>query len=321
MRISSIEYLRIICLFFVILIHENVLGLFGDWIELGNITDEISRFAVPVFFIIGGFFCRVDSRTNFWAPSWAALKKLLPAWVFWTAFYCIADKSRLFYPAEWTVSVSSIALLPLSGGAGYHLWFVSAYVIGLLIFSALVTRWPTLMAATIAGLLYSVGIVIWILDSRYGTTLPLLPYRNGLLFAPVFMLTGFLIAKSGFRLRPTVSLFVASLGAGIHILEGRFWDPQSVYGHDYSVGTYFFATGLFLFTLSMPVVPSRLADLGKAVFGGYLVHLFILRIIAAHLHASGPVFAFASAAVVLVFSLLLSAQMGKVRGVRRLVGL
>lgn len=199
-RLGALDSFRPIAALLVIAIHTSPLWSVDETANL-LLTGVFARVAVPFFFAVTGYF------TDFANPS-----KLRRS----------AAKTIIIYAAAIVVYLpfgtygASVKML-LFDGAFYHLWYFPATVIGIIIVSALV-RLPKTAAFAVAGALYIVGLFG---DSYYNLTAGLPPVRafydiifklfsytrNGIFFAPLFLLSGEALAK---RERP-----MSRIGSGV----------------------------------------------------------------------------------------------------------
>ena len=287
MRNPAIESLRVWCFLAVIFIHVDALGVFGRYTTLGFVADELSRFAVPVFFILAGLFIKNEMIENPLKSVWAILVRLVPAYVFWAALYLVLDRTELLYPASWKGALSSYVTLPISGGPGYHLWFIPAYIMGMAICLYAIRYLSRYVYTSIIAAIYVIGVLIGCYQELFNINTPIVVYRNGLFFAPALILTGYLITKYQIRMSFVASAAMAIAGAAVHVAEGAIFSATYPKGHDFSFGTYFFALGLVLNRMSVHTNPSIVSGWGKLVFGAYLIHLLILNILVEYLNVTG----------------------------------
>lgn len=301
MRNSGLESLRILSLLGVVVIHVNAQKTFGSDVAVGHVLDEASRFAVPCFFILSGFFWKPQRLADIRAQSNRILKRVGFLFLAWTALYWLAEFSGL-YPREFHPDALDYTVLLLTGGAGYHLWFLPALIVGSVISWRLLRSVGLRNALVIACVLYSLGVLIGAYSPLLGFKQQIYVFRNGLFEAPLLLLVGY--AMQSERSYVGRGYFVLAILAGmvVHYVEGAL-TTEFPRGHDFSFGTLPFAIGLFgLFrTFSLPV-----GKWGMDVLGGYLVHVFVLKLVIAHMSATGTVPAIATAFAVTLISLLMS---------------
>ncbi len=75
-RNSGIDILKVICSFLVICIHKRFLGVAGEYIR------ALSRVAVPVFFIISGYYLQMKSEDYMGRGGKKRLFKILKLIIF-----------------------------------------------------------------------------------------------------------------------------------------------------------------------------------------------------------------------------------------------
>lgn len=317
MAFPGIELLRVIGIFAVVIIHANAVGLFGEWKTTGFVLDELCRFAVPCFFVISGFFWKPETFARPWAAIAALAIKLLPLYVFWVLFYFAAEFSEVFYPRLYGRDFI-VALVPFSGGPGFHLWFLPALFIGASLCLMSLRYLGTGLTAVGCLLLYLAGVIFGTYGDLIGIHLPLVAYRNGIFEAPLFLVAGFLLRSNSARFTTARFALLGAVGLAVHIAEGFAVGSASL-GHDYSFGTIAAAIGIV--GVATRLSHARDYGWGRDVLGAYLIHLFILKTVAAHLPLSGPVWALAIAAAVAAVSLGLSRLFKQTPVSRRLVAL
>ena len=130
----AIDAMRTVSILAVILIHTSTKILqFGqdDLITLpvAIFSNQISRFAVPLFFMISGFVLELNHKDESYAAYLSRrVKKIFVPYVVWSLIY-----SLWVYPQD----LSNLPRLILYGGASYQLYFIPAIVVFYLIFPIL----------------------------------------------------------------------------------------------------------------------------------------------------------------------------------------
>ena len=183
------------------------------------LTRVLARVAVPFFFMVSGYFL---SQKN-WAHTGKFLKKTALVYALAVVLYLPLNwyNGGFASPLQWLQKL-------LLDGTLYHLWYFPAVLLGVVIARNL-ARLPAPAALSLAGLLYLIGVGG---DSYYGFTaaVPALKTlydgiflvfsytRNGLFFAPLFLLLG----ASGLRWSrwtSAVGLVLSLLGMSLE----AFW--------------------------------------------------------------------------------------------------
>ena len=176
------------------------------------LTRVLARVAVPFFFLVSGYFL---ARAN-WADTGRFLKKTALVYGLAVLLYLPLNGYAGGFASPWAL----LQKLFLDGTL-YHLWYFPAVFLGVLAARAL-ARLPLPAALTAAGALYLIGLggdsyyglaaSLPPLEALYGGIFQLFSYtRNGLFFAPLFLLLG----AAGFTWsRPVSALgFLGSLAA------------------------------------------------------------------------------------------------------------
>ena len=205
---TGIDCFRMIAALFIIAIHTSPLGTYSEWGDF-ILTRVIARVAVPFFFMTSGFF--LISRYSCNADRLCAFARKT-ALIYGAAvlLYLPINMYNGYFKME--------NLLPniiqdiVFDGTLYHLWYLPASLAGGVIAWILVRKLGFRRAFVVAVILYLMGLFG---DSYYGLgkQVPVLGgfytlwfqvsdyTRNGIFFAPVFLVLGGWIADCQTRLR------------------------------------------------------------------------------------------------------------------------
>jgi peptidoglycan/LPS O-acetylase OafA/YrhL len=152
---------------------------------------------------------------------------------------------------------------------------------------------------------------------------PILDGRNGP-FALIFALTGFWMAKKGWRppLRAAVQLCV--LGAALHLGEAYWVDANQFipfHRNEFLLGTLPFSIGAFLIALQLAEgrVVRMLARLGAYSLGLYAVHIVFVLIFSRFVQPSNVVEGLLLAGLVIVASTITVLGLARIRPLRFLI--
>lgn len=224
----GLSWLKFVAALLVVANHTGPLALFGPAADF-LVDGALTRIAVPIFFITSGFFYfrkltgdpRADRRhLRRYLGSIARLYAVA------ILLYLPLNLYNGYFSASSFNALSLLRDLAFDG-TFYHLWYLPALMIGIVLLYALYQRLKPAAVMTIACALYAVGLFG---DSYYGflagsdvltgwyrEMFRAFDYtRNGLFFAPIYLALGASVAR-----RPrTVSrplahaiLFLASLSA------------------------------------------------------------------------------------------------------------
>lgn len=161
----ELDFIRIICIFSVILIHvtTKILAVSGNDLVSNPFTlflNQLSRFAVPVFFIISAFGLKLNYSHNFkYLPYLGArLSKLFLPYLFWTSIY---------YYFVYPQSPQSIFQALLLGNASYQLYFIPTLFLFYLIFP-LISRYSKFINRLVPLIvLFIIQFIFLFLDYYY----------------------------------------------------------------------------------------------------------------------------------------------------------
>lgn len=198
----AIDAFRLAAALLVVAIHTSPLSSFsetGDFI----LTRIAARVAVPFFFLTTGFFLISRySRDGERLISFAKRTALLYGGSI--LLYLPLNLYNDYFQMEYVLPnlIKDLAF----DGTFYHLWYLPASILGAAIAWGLVKKWNYPGALALAGALYAAGLLG---DGYYGLArrLPALRHfygmlfqvsdytRNGLFFAPVFLILGAWMAE------------------------------------------------------------------------------------------------------------------------------
>lgn len=91
--IDSVYTLRLIAVFAVITIHTAPFSFDGweiaDQFTLPNVINQLSRFAVPMFFVLSGYFwgMKIRGDADLARTSQVVVRRIFSVWLFWSIMY------------------------------------------------------------------------------------------------------------------------------------------------------------------------------------------------------------------------------------------
>ncbi len=279
---TGIDWLRLAAAILVIAIHTSPLA---DFSETGDfiLTRVLARIAVPFFFITSGYF--LLSRYH---DSDRKLRHFLKktGWIYGASIL-------LYLPLNFRNGYfSQSQLLPellkdlIFDGTMYHLWYLPASMLGMLIAWKLVEKLDFSKGLVMALLLYLVGLFgdsyyvvvekLPLLKAFYDRLFELFDYtRNGLFFAPVFLMLGGFIADE----RRKLSFVEAGVGffisLGLLLAEALILHRHGFQRHD-SMYVFLLPAMYFLFHLVLLWKGRRIPLLRPASLVVYLIHPLVI---------------------------------------------
>lgn len=207
-QFGGLNYFKMAAAFLVTAIHTSPLASFSGEADF-LFTRVAARTAVPFFFMVTGYFLlpqylfrhSMDKR-----PLLYSLKKHLLLYMAAALFYLPVN----LYAGQFEgLSAGGFLRMFFTDGTFYHLWYLTAALSGILIVWFLGRKLPFKIVAGITAALYVIGLLG---DSYYGLTMQI-PFltkaydviftvsaytRNGLFYAPLFLVTGAGIHGSGY---------------------------------------------------------------------------------------------------------------------------
>ncbi len=269
-RKLSIDLLKIAMAICVVAIHVNPLdGLPEDGAFLHG---ALARVAVPVFFLINGYFFETIARQG---GTRIYVARLLRLFAIWTVLYLPAWSWALSNPEVWQ-------LVRFLGMGWWHLWYLPALALAAAL-GAVMQGWPVSrqLAAMAASFLTGVGLV-------YGLAFDLLHpsqlvfgdmtvlHRNGLFLGLPFFLAGMLIRRSRLEQRFSVQALAIIAASALAMLVAEGWflgnHATELANHDNLLMLGLASPALFLFALKFKAKsPSR--TLGTYANGLFFIHV------------------------------------------------
>jgi surface polysaccharide O-acyltransferase-like enzyme len=126
-RIRSIDCIRGIAILAVLLIHTTTRTLEASSFNITGFSftlflNQISRFAVPLFFVISGFVLEIfnNNDMNYWTFVKRRFSKIFIPYAFW---------SLIYYFFVYNNNHDSLLKVFLTGNASYQLYFIPALLV------------------------------------------------------------------------------------------------------------------------------------------------------------------------------------------------
>ncbi|WP_224269196.1 acyltransferase [Haloprofundus salinisoli] len=308
-RLHSIDTLRAVAMFFIVVAHVDPFrgfGAHGNYVYFA--LDTLGQFDVPFFFAASGYFlARSLTPDDARAYVSGAFRKVGSLYLFGILLYLAATTVVALLQGADVINAlltrrlddpSLLGFLYYGDTIGVPLWFLTALFFSICFVTLFVKFEKTRYLLPVAALLHVVGLV--------GTNLqPLVevPFetRDALFF-------GFFYVALGYRLRTSnwspsedrsrlylgaiclvVALQLAEQYAVGYLLRDTTL-AQGIVTTEYTLSTVFFVVALFAYALSNPdwgkntVLPS----VGRHAVGIYLVHIPVYRIIVTANELWGP---------------------------------
>lgn len=283
-RNQAIECCRLAAAIAVVFIHVRFPG------QLGALINCLSRFSVPFFLVVSGYFSYGLQKEGLKKRIWAILKLNIVAtalYCFWRGYVAYALQGTAFLPwLQETLSVTALAkwfVLSLNPFGG-HLWYLSAMLVCYLVLYVYVCWMKNQYRP-----LYLFGCVmlaVHIILESYTRALylyvELFLYRNALLMGLSLVPLGIFIREHQDRLREIFGLtskklvWLILLGMALSILEWLGTDIAELYA-----GTILEVFALMLLLANVPILVSNDSLAGRMIarFGGISTFVYITHLL------------------------------------------
>jgi surface polysaccharide O-acyltransferase-like enzyme len=336
-RLYSVDAFRVLGIVAVIDLHVtyqlNPAGL-GRQLDFAMLASQLERFAVPMFFILSGYFWAAKSvaANDSWPRALALARRVLLLFLYWCLIYAILavlaavlrGDSPMRGLALDAAHRSSLLTLLLQG-TKVHLWFLPALASAALIGGACLAggHWRLLLA--LAALLFLIGLA----GKAYAPALGLAPrfnFRNGPFLALAPFSAGIALQRAG-PAPGWLARGAALAGAGL-LMQWcetywlhRHWGASMT--QDAVFGTFLLGLGAAMMALSgaWALQLPRLAAIGPVTLGIYASHyVFIDLFYPLDARLQGyPGWHMAYVALVFASALALSLLLARHEPTRRLV--
>lgn len=282
-RLKGIDVLRIICAFLVVCIHCNGY-LYKDYIM------PLARTAVPVFFIISGYFLYNDIMDVVKKRVLSSIKKISVIFILSTILYSIyaliisinTQQYGVFGNIGlWKLFVFIVNSSPLLFPYDFHLWFLIALIEGMCFFYLIENQinnkiWMFVIISLILLHLNPIfnPIKINILNKFLSV-----PFRPVLFQSLPCLIIGYVIARYKLRLNKKCHLFLFCL-----LMIFSWYEYNSSVENEIMYSTPLFSIVIFLFFKDLsskynnsPII-HIMAKMGQdASLHVYIVHVIVIR--------------------------------------------
>ncbi|AEY66220.1 serine racemase VanT catalytic subunit [Clostridium sp. BNL1100] len=279
---AGIDKFRIAAAIMIIAIHTSPLVSVSHEADF-VLTRILARVAVPFFFMCTGYFliprC-IESPEN---RKRISLKFLAKTGFLYGAAILIYLPVNIYseYFKEKPIIPTLVKDL-IFDGTIYHLWYIPASIIGFMIVYTVSTRISLKMVFTFSFILYLIGLFgdsyygisekFDVANSFYGVLFSYFDYtRNGLFFAPVFIVLGAIIAESKREYSITKNIVGFALSFTALIAEALILKHYSLQRHD-SMYIMLVPTMIFLFRILLRIKGESQKTLRDISMLVYILH-------------------------------------------------
>lgn len=299
-RIKSIDLIRTIAIFAVIVIHTTPFdppqAALGQQLDVATILNQLARFAVPFFFIVSGYFwaAKCYDAPSIRTSAWKIASRIVAIFIVWSAIYLLPTNpieamqggaSGLIKTVYWNLgSTLQHPMTTLFQGTKSHLWYLVALICCQAICAFYIClKQPKALVIT-ALLLFVIALLAGPYSpTSFGIHLPF-NFRNGPFFGLLLFVTGyFLRQREANPIWVKWGAIIAVLGTALHFAEINVLHQNwgQTLDQDFVAGTYLMGLGVALMGLSN--APSldipKLAAVGPFVLGIYVSHFIFVDVL------------------------------------------
>lgn len=285
-KFAGIDYFRFVAAFMVIAIHISPFAIWNKDIDF-LLTYCLGRVAVPFFLMTTGYFVLAPYILSDFQQHHSVhkyIKKNIGLYFAATILYIPLS----LYSGNLPHSITELLKQLFFDGTFYHLWYFPAAIMGciLLIFlikKSIKTAFIFSIIAYIVGLFgdsyYGIIKDVPFLGTLYDGIFHISSYtRNGIFFAPVFILLGMLLANPQFH----CSTYLCKLGFVISLLfmflEGFLTYRLNLQKHN-SMYFLLVPTMYFLFQLLLKIPGKAPAWLRNGSMILYMIHPAVIVLV------------------------------------------
>lgn len=286
-KIASLELGRLFALLAIIALHSQIFMtylLIDDVPVFGYAFNQLTRFAVPFFFILSGYFIQPKLSASPIKTLKLYSLPLLKIWLVWSALCLampfnwqrVATDGYLTERKGYWNWLTENPLNALMEGGMVHLWFIPALVMAVAIIALLIHLNKQSLIIPVAVILYVYGVMGGSYQTLTEVWTPFFT-RNGPFFSTLMVVIGFEFRRRNITLSSTKSMLLLVTGFVIHFGEAYWLTNYDVAFnlHDFLMGTPLIGIGLFLLLLSKPSIGNHPLTfiLSKHVLSIYVCHL------------------------------------------------
>jgi surface polysaccharide O-acyltransferase-like enzyme len=341
-RVQSVDAVRALAVLAVIVIHTTPFAdpssPFGSRLDLAVMLNQFSRFAVPYFFVVSGYFwsSKFTGRDQVVMPTVKMLKRVAYIFMAWSVIYLLPTNLsvvlssgamgfiKVFY---WNIlSIIDHPWMFVLQCTKEHLWFLVSLWMCLLISGLMLFMNLNRALMFLAISLYAIGLC----GKAYAVTPIGFHVDFNFIYGPFFGLIFFAVGHQMRRWGAKVAWFwpglmLAVIGYVMQFFEllalNRYWDGRLI--QDYVLGTLFIGVGVAMMALStqhLLRVPflERVGRLGLGVYASHFVFVDLLSPLD-QMYAGSPWWDIFYTVTVFLLAYFTAHLMSKYRYTRRIV--
>ena len=235
----------------------------------GNILNSLTRWCVPIFVMISGYFLlNNNDGLNVFLKK-RLLKILIPV-VFWSALYSLYRVNGLIISGDYRSAIDSIIWGYKVGAPYYHFWYI-AMLIPLYLLTPIIK--VIVKNSNNQTIYYFLGLCFVVSIFNATTTFS---YQWDYFFIYLFYyLLGGLVAIDKVKISTKISIIGIVSGIIMTILSNYYSGGDSYYYSNTSINVIVTSVGVFF--LFKNAITMKMPFDGNAIFGIYFIHLFFIE--------------------------------------------
>ncbi|MEO6520431.1 MAG: acyltransferase [Mucilaginibacter sp.] len=253
-RNYTVDAFRLLGAFCIVILH---IPSFGD-IPGNTITviNELCRWAVPFFFLVGGYYFEIGFRSKPEMTFLRRIKSLLSIFFTSNLVYLVFTLLRRTEPIAILLNTATFLI-----GTHDHLWFIGSMIFGYIFLWFMleinaVKLLPYIAAAVLLIVLLTGGYAHFFLPDNVNFR-----FSRQLMSIP-FLITGYLFSRYNLidRLKLWQGIILVLLGVALQALEQNliFKYSHNPAVSDLLFGSFLYAAGMFILALKVPMPKNNL---------------------------------------------------------------
>lgn len=267
-----LDFVKGIACIFVVWMHCEFPGV------MGTVVQAVSRFSVPFFFMVSGYFCfQVTEKEKMRQKIRHIAKMTLFSTLFYLVFalFCSVYFHDLKWTLKWTSIVAWIGFNQPLPNLGHHLWFLFALLYTYVSYYFLSRHFHYRLLYVLALLMFAVYYILAQGLHIVGVHIPNFVYRNWLVEGYAFFMLGHLLHayKNKIRINNQALVLIIIVSSLLCFLE------RLLMGRDFGVNvcTLPQVAALFLYAIKNPTRHEGLIQrIGRnCSMLVYILHIFV----------------------------------------------
>lgn len=256
-------------------------------------THVLCRIAVPLFFMITGYFVipkALESKSNLILYS----RKILKIYLLCIIIYLPINIYSGYFNG---INIINILRDIFVNGTFYHLWYFPALILGIWILYFMVKNYRDCIVKIIVLILFIVGIFgdsyygisdkVSVLNFIYKIIFSISKYtRNGLFYAPIFLYLGYSFNNRNFKLDKVKNIILLTIFILLMELEGYILNLLNFQRHD---SMYFSLILVMILIFNLLIVNKKeenreLRNISTLIYIIHPLFIIVVRVIAKITH-------------------------------------